>query len=300
MGRRRERSTEAWTWVLRAAWLFLPVAVGPALADVLHGCVDTFRTTASVGLWALWAVGLLATLVPHPVSLTAVRIGGPAVVAAAAWAAFATGATTAVLVALPIAAVAAAGSLSAPVGDRFVDGASYGDERRFLLRAPGPVVLLLGPLAWAVVLAGATSGPLLLARGLWPAGAVATAVGLPLALGAVRALHQLSRRWVVMVPAGLVVHDHLALAEPTLFQRSGLSSVGPAPADTRSLDLTQGARGLALEVRCNEPHDVVPAPAGIRRRRVVGEAVAVDAFILTPVRPDALLAEAARRGIPIG
>ena len=41
--------------------------------------------------------------------------------------------------------LAAATALSAPVGDMFVDGASYGDERRFLLKAPGPVVMLLGP-----------------------------------------------------------------------------------------------------------------------------------------------------------
>ena len=70
-----------------------------------------------------------------------------------------------------------------------------------------------------------------------------------------RSLHQLNRRWVVLVPAGLVLHDHLALNEPTLFQKSEIDLIGPASIDTDATDFTQGAYGLALEVRCESPHD---------------------------------------------
>lgn len=289
------RSEHTATWLLRLAWLTLPVTLGPALADGLHDTGGGLRTTASVGLWVLWALGLLATLVPRPASLTAVRLCGPAAAAAAVWASQATDDTTWAVVGLGAGLLAAATALSAPVGDMFVDGASYGDERRFLLKAPGPVVMLLGPVAWAVVVAGTLTGPLLLADGNRGIGGVASAVGLPLAAGAVRALHQLGRRWVVLVPAGFVLHDHLALAEPTLVQRSGMASVGPARSDTDALDLSQGAPGLAIELRCTGPHDLLPAT-----RRGVTEAIAVDAFLCTPVRPDALLAEAARRNLPVG
>jgi len=118
---------------------------------------------------------------------------------------------------------------------------------------------------------------------------------MPEMIVAYRALHQLGRRWVVLVPAGFVLHDHLALAEPTLVQRSGMVSVGPARSDTDALDLSQGAPGLAIELRCTGPHDLLPAT-----RRGVTEAIAVDAFLCTPARPDALLAEAARRNLPVG
>ncbi|RUA24426.1 MAG: hypothetical protein DSY73_03985, partial [Actinobacteria bacterium] len=68
------RSEHTATWLLRLAWLTLPVTLGPALADGLHDTGGGLRTTASVGLWVLWALGLLATLVPRPASLTAVRL----------------------------------------------------------------------------------------------------------------------------------------------------------------------------------------------------------------------------------
>ena len=59
------RSERAVAWILRAAWLVLPLTLGPALADGLDARATGLRTTASVGLWVLWSVGLLATLIPH-------------------------------------------------------------------------------------------------------------------------------------------------------------------------------------------------------------------------------------------
>ena len=179
------------------------------------------------------------------------------------------------------------------VADTYVDGASYGDEKRFLLRAPGPVVLALGPLAWALTVAGVVVGPLLLASGDSAVGSAACVAGLPIAAASARALHHLHRRWIVLVPAGFVLHDHLALADPTLLPRDALTSVGPASADTDAHDLTQAARGMALEVRCREPHDLRPAS-----RDGSAEVVVTEAILCAPARPDAVLAEAKRRRLP--
>ena len=289
------RSETAVAWILRAAWLVLPLTLGPALADGLDARATGLRTTASVGLWVLWSVGLLATLIPHPATLTAVRIGGPATTAAAVWAAVTTDEPVGTVIAATAGLVVGVAALSAPVGDLFVDGASYGDERRFLLRGPGPVVLLLGPLAWVVITLGTITGPLLLADSRWIPGAAACVIGFPAAALGARALNQLSRRWVVLVPAGFVLHDHLALSEPTLLPRSGISSVGPARQDTDALDLSQAAHGMAIEVRCTEPHEMLPAT-----RNTVAEVQSVPAFLFTPARPDALLAEAARRRLTVG
>ena len=279
---------------LRAAWVLLPLALGPAVAKALHDLSPGPRSTASIALWLLWAVGLTVTLVPLPATLTALRLGVPALAAVALWSAPAgTDAfrTTAGLAATTLVVAAA---FSAPTSDRFVDGASYGDERRFLLRTPGPVVLMLGPMATLAALAGLAIGPVLLLDARWVAGGLAAALGVPTTALAVRSLHRLSRRWIVLVPAGLVLHDHLALAEPTLLQRAGLAHIGPAAVDTDAVDFTQQARGLALEVRCREPHDVLPAGRGRTT-----EVAAIEAFLCSPNRPDVVLDEAGRRRLPV-
>ena len=277
-------------WALRAVWLVQPVTLGPALADGFHDLDG--HTFLSVSAWVLWGLGLLATLVPRPVTLTTIRIGGPAAAALSVWTATTVDDTALVAVALGGSFVL--GVLSHwPVADTYVDGASYGDEKRFLLRAPGPVVLALGPLAWALTVAGVVVGPLLLASGDSAVGSAACVAGLPIAAASARALHHLHRRWIVLVPAGFVLHDHLALADPTLLPRDALASVGPASADTDAHDLTQAARGMALEVRCREPHDLRPAS-----RDGSAEVVVTEAFLCAPARPDAVLAEAKRRRLP--
>ncbi|MDP6760612.1 MAG: hypothetical protein QF481_08815 [Acidimicrobiales bacterium] len=278
-------------WALRAVWLAQPVTLGPALADGLHDLDG--RTFLSVAVWVLWGLGLLATLVPRPATLTAIRIGGPAAAALSVWTATAVDDTTLVVVGLVGAFVLGVLSHWPAVADACVDGASYGDENRFLLRAPGPVVLALGPIAWVLAVAGVVAGPLLLASGDTAVGSAACVAGLPVAAASVRALHHLHRRWIVLVPAGFVLHDHLALADPTLVPRDAIAMVGPAPAGTDAHDLTQAARGLALEVRCREAHDLRPAS-----RDGGAEVIVAEAFLCAPARPDAVLAEAKRRRLP--
>ena len=278
-------------WALRTLWLVQPVTLGPALADGFHDLDG--HTFLSVSAWVLWGLGLLATLVPRPVTLTTIRIGGPAAAALSVWTATTVDDTALVAVALGGAFVLGVLSHWPAVADTCVDGASYGDEKRFLLRAPGPVVLALGPLAWALTVAGVVVGPLLLASGDSAVGSAACVAGLPIAAASARAIHHLHRRWIVLVPAGFVLHDHLALADPTLLPRDALASVGPAPADTDAHDLTQAARGMALEVRCREPHDLRPAS-----RDGSAEVVVTEAILCAPARPDAVLAEAKRRRLP--
>ena len=279
---------------LRAAWVLLPLALGPAVAEALHDLSPGPRSTASIALWLLWAVGLTVTLVPLPVTLTALRLGVPALAAVALWSAPAGTDAFRTTAGLAATTLVVAVAFSASTSDRFVDGASYGDERRFLLRTPGPVVLMLGPMATLAALAGLAIGPVLLLDARWVAGGLAVALGVPTTALAVRALHRLSRRWIVLVPAGLVLHDHLALAEPTLLQRAGLARIGPAAVDTDAADFTQQARGLALEVRCREPHDVLPAGRGRTT-----EVAAIEAFLCSPNRPDVVLGEAGRRRLPV-
>jgi len=222
-------------WPLRVTWALLPLVLGPLLADALDPHDTLFRRGVSIALWVLWALTLVATAVPRPITLTLIRIVVPASCAAALWAALAHGAHASAAVGLVGALVATVCALLPTTGDAFADGASYGDERRFLLRPPG--AYLLGPieLAWAIVVAGVAAGPLLILARQWIAGVVVTIVGLVAAKRAWRSLHALSNRWLVFVPAGVVLHDALALAEPVLFARANVVSFGPAPADTDAL-----------------------------------------------------------------
>ena len=277
-------------WLARLTWLALPLVAGPALGDALDGASRPVQLVASIGLWVGWAGVLVATLVPATVTLTVLRIAAPAAVAAAVAATIAGGPSGADVAALVGTLLAALATVAPFTVEAFVDGSSYGEERRLPLRVPG--VLALGPIpvVWALVVAGMVTGPLLLAARQWVAGAVALVVGALAVWWGVRVLHTLARRWVVFVPAGLVVHDPLALVEPVLLRRGVVTALGPAPADTRALDLTRGALGLALEVRLAEP-----VPLLVLRGRGRSETVTTGAMLITPSRPGALLTEARDR-----
>jgi hypothetical protein len=279
---------------VRVLWLLAPVTAGPALSHRLAAASTGVATTAAVLAWTGWTLTLVALLVPRAISVTVVRVTAPAALAAAivsAWGRL--GAASAL--ALAWAAVTTVVALSAPVADFYVDGSSYGPERRMILRTPGP--LLLGPveLAWAAVVAGLSAGPLLLAAREWVAGGVSLVVGWPLAFVAARAMHQLSRRWFVFVPGGLVLHDRLALAEPMLFPRALVAVLGPAPVDSGATDTTMNALGLALELRLRQPVDLL-----VRAGRRGGTKVDTEAVLFTPARPGTLLNEARSRRLPVG
>lgn len=276
--------------------MVLPFTVGPVLAAALDPRSTPVRTTASVGLWLGWGLVVVAMLVPRDVGLTVVRVVAPAALVAAIAAVLDGDASRlAGAVAVSSATIAVALAFLPEVGWAFVNGSAYGDERRHLLRAPG--VLLMGPLplAWAALVAGVVTGPLLLAAEQWVAGGVATVVGFAVAVVVARALHSLTQRWAVLVPAGLVLKDHLAVLDPVLFRRTEVEVLRPAPADTDALDLTVRAPGLALELRLLDKVGLVRVVPGTK-----GEQGRTARLLFTPTRPGAVLADAGARRIPTG
>jgi hypothetical protein len=111
-----------------------------------------------------------------------------------------------------------------------------------------------------------------------------------------RALHQLSRRWVVYVPAGVVIHDPLALSDPVLFPKRSVRSLGAAAVDSEgtATDVSGRALGLVLELRLGEPVEI-----GLAARVQAERKVETDRLLFTPARPGAVLTEAASRGFPL-
>ncbi|MEJ7584996.1 MAG: hypothetical protein WKF43_13170 [Acidimicrobiales bacterium] len=292
--------TEPGPWTVRVLWAVLPFTAGPVLARALDPTVSSFRTVATVMLWVGWAVTVTVTLVPRTMSLTVLRIVAPAGVAATAWAAAVAGddgAAWRTTLALASGLAAAAAAFSPFTGDAYVNGSSYGAERRMPLRVPG-ALLLLAPVAWMVTVVGTVGGPLLLATRQWGTGAVAVVAGGPAAAVAARALHGLARRWVVFVPAGLVLHDPFGLPDAVLVPRRMAHRLGPAPAhpvdEADVVDLTQRAPGLALLIELTE---ILPVSVAVGRREV--GSVDARGLLFTPTRPGAVLEEAARRRLPV-
>ncbi len=284
-------------WVLRVGWLALPLATRLAVSAWLRHRGPDLHLAAGIELWGAWAVGLVATLVPHPLSLTAVRLLAPAGVAVAVGAA-ASNRPSAVAGAVAVAVTLLVAVLVylPETGTMFVNGAAYPNERRYLLRVPGPLVF--GPLefAWALIVAAPAIGGLLIGARHWVLGPVILVLAVGPAVLAARSVHGLSRRWVVFVPAGFVLHDPVGLADPVLFERQGIASVYPAPVETDALDLTQRAFGLALELALKDPVTLAISRPGNR----TGEPKSPSRVLFTPTRPGAVLSTAAERRIPVG
>ena len=286
-------------WVLTA----VPAAAGQALpalsspyGDALHGTAAEFSAFASAGLWAAFTAIGAVLLLPGAFALTAARIAVPANAVATLWAAYASDDRSWAGHGLALAAgLAAAVAVMLPAfGEAMVDAGSYGDEHRFLLRPPGPVMVAMIVPMWVVAVAGSVTGPLLLADRRWTVGVVAAAAGMPAAALAVRSLHRLARRWLVFVPKGMVIRDHMAVAQPLPVSRRGITCIGPAPTDTDAVDLTVQAFGMALELRLSEP-----VSAYVVSSRGKGRELSVATALISPSRPAAVMATAVRRGIAI-
>jgi hypothetical protein len=280
-------------WLVRALWAALPFTVGPALAGALDAASGPVQAVASTGLWLGWAVGMVATFAPHPLALTALRVVAPAAVVAAVLAALADHASA---LALAWAVVVCAWAFSPAIGTMCVNGPAYPNERRFLLRPPG--ALLAGPLPmfWMLSVAGMAAGPLLLAARQWVLGGLALLAGWPLAFLLLKSLHNLSRRWVVFVPAGVVLHDPMVLFDPVLFRRQDVIAFRPATAaDAGLYDLSKRAPGLGVAMELEELTTIGLLKPGVRE----GVAIHATGLRFAPTRPGLVLEEARRRRIAV-
>jgi hypothetical protein len=281
------------------AWASLVITAGPAAADAVHSWSTAPRTVASLILWAVWGAVLLSSFAPRPIGLTTLRVAAPVAVVLALVASPAAGPLKA-SAALAGTAVAAWLAFTPAVGHRFVNGAAYGEERRYPLRVPPALLLGPVPLAVALIAAGALAGPLLLADGRYVAGVAALIVAVPLVRAAARSVYALSQRWAVLVPAGIVLKDPLTLVDPVLFPRDRIASLRPLPFPNAPaediLDLRLGAAAGSLVLELSDDAQLFRTRGRLRG----GEAVKARRLAFSPRQPEVLLAEAATRKKPRG
>lgn len=284
----RPTSERVLPWLLRLAWVAVAVAGAAAIDGATADRGAAVADVARYGGAVVWIAGVIAMALLAVVSLTATRVIVPLALPAAGMT-LTFGADLVDGMAFAVTAlVAALLAASGDTGRAFVQASAYGDERRYPLRPPA-AYLLASVITWALWAAVLLACPLLLAARQWILGgplSVLAAAGL---MWGWRRWHRLSRRWLVVVPAGLVIHDHLVLAETLMLRRVEIAEVRLAPAGTGALDLTGPAAGHALEIVANEPATAIMAATPRTPR---GTPVHFTACLIAPSRPGRALAAA--------
>jgi hypothetical protein len=255
-------------WVNRTIWGVQVVTLGLAIGSALASHSRPVQLVGTVLAWVVWTVGLGSVIIAHPMGLTSLRFCLTALVGCAAWVALTSGVPTWQRGLGAVGALLAVATLgSAETATWCIDGPAYPNECRHALKTPTnlvPVAIFVCVLSAASVIAF----PLLLAAQAWVLG-----------------------RFVVFVPAGFVVHDHIALMDPVLFRRNVVETIGPAVVDTDSLDLTLGATGMPLEVHLHEKVELTK----LSKDRKTADVGKTARFLVSPMRPGAVIREAAAR-----
>jgi hypothetical protein len=287
----------AWLpWMLRGTWIAVAVVGWPAVSSATSGRSDPVETVAAVGVTVGWVIGVGAMAVPATVSLTATRMTVPLAPVIGAVALVAGGDTADGVELVIVGALATLIAMSGELGRVFVQASAYGDEERHPLRPPLGFATA-AVLAWMVWAGALIAGPLLLASRAWAPGAVVAVLAAVTTVTLPRRWHQLSRRWLVLVPAGLALHDPVVLGETLMLRRSEVEHIRLAPADTDAADLTGPAAGNAIEVATTTAVTALLAPT---RRQPRGRAIHLTAFLTSPTRPGRALHDAGARRLPIG
>ncbi len=283
-----------WLWAVRIAWVVIG-AMGWTLVEQISSQRDEWSLLpVAITTGVLWLVGVIGLAALSTVGLTATRIIIP-LSALFAVVAIIIEPGPESLVMAAAAAVATTGALSGDYGQRFVQSSAYGDEHRFGLRPPAGY-LVAATIAWlvwaglgAAAVSTATAARWWIATALAAVWVAATAVALP-------RWHLLSTRWLVLVPAGLVVHDRLMLAETIMLKRSELAGLSLAETSSSAVDITGPSSGHAIEIRTVTEFVIVRAPA--RRRDATPEHTA--AVLVAPARPGRALEASRTQRISVG
>ena len=263
--------------VAMAAWVALALSSPwQTIAD------DASRSVAWVVLtwgWFLWTGVGASLLVPSPISLTIMRTVVPLSV------------VVSVVASQPLAVFCSVVALIVCMSPVFVDamvqGGAYGDETRFALRTPLPYVVP-AVVAWLLYTAALIGGSLLLAARQYIFGAVLVAMGILLSRTIPRRLHRLARRWLVLVPVGIVVHDHLVLHETIMAHSGKILSVTRTSDVGEAADLTGGVVGDRITIALTEADKVVLSAITAKALGTT-EALHVKMFCIAPRRLTAAL-----------
>ena len=285
----------SWIYVFRLAWIPIPLLGYGVFGSALDGKSESLQVTVSLSLWILWSIILLISLIPSASLLTLYRVVVPISVVAAIWGSIKAEMNASSILLLFCSAICLSISLLPSIGFWFINGSAYGDEVRIPLRAPGPLLLGPVPLAWIVIASSLIFSVILLSSQNYVSGFIVLTIGSSSSYFSCRSLSALSQRWLVFVPAGIVLHDNMVLADPFLIRKSLIKEIGPALVSTNGLDLTMSSIGMSLEVKLYEP-----AGLSVQMNPLAPPEVnEVTSFLVSPSLISITLEEASARNIAI-
>lgn len=259
----------------------------PFLTNALRQMSSVTGTASTIAMWALWSIALLSTLAPSSTALTAIRLVLPTISVVVGVVAISVGMSSGVAGALAISLLASLLVMSAEIGNSFIQLAAYGDERRYLLRCP-PAMLVVQILSWLVWLTLTIAAINLFESKTYVLGVIVAIAALFLTIALPRRFHRFSRRWLVSVPAGLVIHDHVVLAETAMFMHNAVIEIGIETAQTEAADLSGKCAGLGLVITLKDFDTVVFAATP---KTPGGSAIHVKSMRVCPTRPGRAIIE---------
>ena len=288
-------STNSALWLTRALWLVTYAVVPAAIKSASDGRASAAESV-SVWSWLIVAfVAFVALVVCGPTGLTLLRMLVPSAVPVAVLALVFGAESSYSVLALAASVLVTLMAFMAETGEAMVQTTAYGDEKRLPLRVPAAMQIPIA-ISWTLWLAVALTGVLLLAAQKLASGIVVVLLAFVLAWLLYRRLHPFSCRWLVSVPAGVVVHDPVVLGETLMVMRANVQQAHLALADTQAADLTGPAGGHAVEVTVHEMTQVTfPAT----RKNPKGSAIHAQSFLIAPSRPGRALQTLADRKVRV-
>ena len=287
---RNIRLEDALHMVLRGLLSCLPF-IGAGVGGLLDDRSTAVQMTGTTLAWAVWGTVLLASFISHPITLTVLRIGTPVIVSFMTFVLFNQGTSGGHIISEAISTAVSAAvlllSFSAEIGSIYVQASAYGDEKRFALRPP---VVLIAPILLSALLAELSiiAFPLLVAARNWSLAAVSLAGLYASAKYLLPRIHLLSRRWLVFVPAGVVVHDEIVLSTNLMIRKQDLSQIQLAREDSAAADLSALTWGVPLEFSFNKPIDISLTSIGAKHLNTIS-AIHAQSVLIATSRPGSVL-----------
>jgi len=261
--------------------------IGAGVGGLLDDRSAAVQVTGTTLAWVVWGIVVIASFISHPITLTVLRIGTPVVAGFMILDIFNQGTSSGQVIKVAVSVAVLLLSFSAEIGSIYVQASAYGDEKRFALRPP---VVLIAPilLSTLVVDLSIISLPLLIAARKWAVAAVSLAGLYVSAKYLLPRIHLLSRRWLVFVPAGVVIHDEIVLSTNLMIRKQELSQIQLARDNSAAADLSALTWGVPLEFSFNKPLDISLTSIGAKHLNTIS-AIHAQSILIATSRPGAVL-----------
>jgi hypothetical protein len=276
--------------VLRGLLSCLPF-IGAGVGGLLDDRSTAVQMTGSTLAWAVWGTVVIASYISHPITLTVLRIGTPVVAGFMIFVVFNQGTSGGHIISKAVSAAVSVAvlllSFSAEIGSIYVQASAYGDEKRFALRPP---VVLIAPILLSALFAELSiiAFPLLVAARNWTVAAISLSGVYVSTKYLLPRIHLLSRRWLVFVPAGVVIHDEIVLSTNLMIRKQELSQIKLARENSAAADLSALTWGVPLEFSFNKPLDISLTSIGAKHLNTVS-AIHAQSVLIATSRPGAVI-----------